>query len=126
MRQAICKYAERAAEKVPSERQFCREISVFIRISPHAENEIYYGSQAIGKLLTPFNDTRDIIRVAMEILDRICLDSLRYIKAGIMLSDFFSQRVALLNLFGDHKPQANREALMRVIDCLNQSGKGKL
>lgn len=80
----------------------------------------------MGKLLTPSNDSRDIIRVAMEALDRIWLDGHRYMKAGVMLGDFFSQGVAQLNLFDEFQPQPNSEALMRVVDGLNQSGKGKL
>ena len=126
MRQAICAYAERAAEKLRQERQYCRQIGVFVRTSPHAVNETFYGNQAIGKLLTPSNDTRDIVRVAMEMLDRIWLDGHRYMKAGVMLGDFFSQGVAQLNLFDEYKPQANSEALMRVVDGINQSGKAKL
>lgn len=34
MRQAVCQYAERAAEKLRGERQYCRHISVFIKTSP--------------------------------------------------------------------------------------------
>ncbi|MDF7657650.1 translesion error-prone DNA polymerase V subunit UmuC [Erwiniaceae bacterium L1_54_6] len=126
MRQAVCAYAERAAEKLRGEKQYCRQIAVFLRTSPHAENEVFYGNQASGKLLTPSNDTRDIIRVAMDALDRIWIDGHRYMKAGVMLGDFFSQGVAQLNLFDEFKPQPNSEALMRVVDGLNQSGKGKL
>lgn len=126
MRQAVCAYAERAAEKLRGEKQYCRQIAVFLRTSPHAENEVFYGNQATGKLLTPSNDTRDIIRVAMDALDRIWIDGHRYMKAGVMLGDFFSQGVSQLNLFDEFKPQANSEALMRVVDGLNQSGKGKL
>lgn len=126
MRQAICLYAERAAEKLRNERQYCRHISVFIRTSPHAENEIFYGNQASVKLLTPTNDSRDIIRVGVEALDRIWMEGHRYMKAGIMLGDFFSQGVAQLNLFDERQPYANSAALMKVIDNLNQSGKGKV
>ncbi|MBK0099609.1 translesion error-prone DNA polymerase V subunit UmuC [Erwinia sp. S63] len=126
MRQAVCAYAERAAEKLRSERQYCRQIAVFVRTSPHAVGETFYGNQAMGTLMTPSNDTRDIIRVAMESLDRIWLDGCRFMKAGVMLGDFYSQGVSQLNLFDEFKPQANSEALMRVVDGLNQSGKGKL
>ena len=126
MRQAVCAYAERAAEKLRSERQYCRQIAVFVRTSPHAVGETFYGNQAMGTLMTPSNDTRDIIRVAIESLDRIWLDGCRFMKAGVMLGDFYSQGVAQLNLFDEFKPQANSEALMRVVDGLNQSGKGKL
>lgn len=126
MREAVCNYAVRAAEKLRGERQYCRQIGVFIRTSPHAEGEIFYGNQAIIKVLTPTNDSRDIIRVATEALDRIWREGCRYMKAGVMLGDFFSQGVAQLNLFDDIQPRANSETLMRVIDGINQSGAGKL
>lgn len=126
MRQAVCAFAERAAEKLRKERQYCKQIAVFVRTNPHAEGEVFYGNQANGKLLTPSNDTRDIIRVAMDALDQIWLDGHRYMKAGVMLGDFFSQGVSQLNLFDEYRPQPNSEALMRVVDGLNQSGKASL
>lgn len=126
MRQAICSFAERAAEKLRKERQYCKQIAVFVRTSPHAEGEVFYGNQASRKLLTPSNDTRDIIRVAMDALDDIWVDGHRYMKAGVMLGDFFSQGVSQLNLFDEYRPQPNSEALMRVLDGLNQSGKANL
>ncbi|MDT1894259.1 DNA polymerase V subunit UmuC, partial [Acinetobacter baumannii] len=39
MRQAICQYAERAAEKLRQERQYCGHLSVFIKTSPFSKNE---------------------------------------------------------------------------------------
>ncbi len=49
MRQAICSYAARAAEKLRSEHQYCRFISTFIKTSPFALNEPYYGNSASVK-----------------------------------------------------------------------------
>lgn len=126
MHQAICAYAERAAEKLRGEHQYCRFISVFVRTSPHADNEIYYGNQASVTLMTPTNDSRDIIRAATEALGRIWLDGYRYMKAGVMLADFFSSGVAQLNLFDDNRLRANSAALMETIDSVNHSGKGKI
>lgn len=126
MHQAICAYAERAAEKLRGERQFCRFVSVFLRTSPHADNEIYYGNQASVKLLIPSNDTRDIINAATNALRRVWVDSHRYMKAGVMLADFFSTGVAQLNLFDDNSQRRNSAALMGAIDKLNKSGKGKV
>ena len=126
MHQAICAYAERAAEKLRGEHQYCRFISVFVRTSPHADNEIYYGNQASVTLMTPTNDSRDIIRAATEALGRIWLDGYRYMKAGVMLADFFSSGVAQLNLFDDNRLRANSAALMAMIDSVNHSGKGKI
>lgn len=126
MREAVCTFAARAAGKLRGERQYCSQIAVFVRTSPHAIGEIFYGNQSTGKVLTPTNDTRDIIRVAIEALDRIWVDGNRYMKAGVMLGDFYSQGVSQLNLFDENKPQANSEALMRVIDGINLSGKANL
>ncbi|WP_413728721.1 translesion error-prone DNA polymerase V subunit UmuC [Sodalis sp. RH19] len=126
VREAVCAYAERAAEKLRGEHQYCKKISVFIKTSPFAIDEPYYGNLATGSLTIPSNDTRDIIRVAMDCLDRIFMPGMRYQKAGVMLGDFFSVGVAQLALFDDFKPAANSEALMRVLDGINHSGKGKV
>ena len=126
MHQAICAYAERAAEKLRGEKQFCCYISVFIRTSPHAQDEVFYGNQSSYKLIIPSNDTRDIIRAAIEALDHIWIAGYRYMKAGVILSDFFSQGVAQLDLFDEYKPRPDSDALMQVVDQLNRSGRGSV
>ncbi|HDF5695027.1 TPA: Y-family DNA polymerase [Klebsiella pneumoniae] len=127
MRQAICSYASRAAEKLRGEHQYCRFISAFVKTSPFAINEPYYGNSASVKLLTPTQDSRDIIAAATRCLDAIWKDGHRYQKAGVMLGDFYSQGVAQLNLFDDNAPRKNSEKLMEVLDHLNaKNGKGAL
>ncbi|HIF6375544.1 TPA: Y-family DNA polymerase [Klebsiella pneumoniae] len=127
MRQAICSYASRAAEKLRGEHQYCRFISAFVKTSPFALNEPYYGNSASVKLLTPTQDSRDIITAATICLDAIWRDGHRYQKAGVMLGDFYSQGVAQLNLFDDNAPRKNSEKLMEVLDHLNaKDGRGTL
>lgn len=127
MRQAICSYASRAAEKLRGEHQYCRFISTFVKTSPFALNEPYYGNSASVKLLTPTQDSRDIIAAATRSLDAIWKEGHRYQKAGVMLGDFFSQGIAQLNLFDDNAPRRGSEKLMEVLDHLNaKEGKGAL
>ncbi|HHT0504253.1 TPA: Y-family DNA polymerase [Raoultella ornithinolytica] len=127
MRQAICSYASRAAEKLRGEHQYCRFISAFVKTSPFALNEPYYGNSASVKLLTPTQDSRDIIAAATRCLDAIWKDGHRYQKAGVMLGDFYSQGVAQLNLFDDNAPRQNSVKLMEVLDHLNaKNGSGAL
>ncbi|HFI5644065.1 TPA: Y-family DNA polymerase [Raoultella planticola] len=127
MRQAICTYASRAAEKLRGEHQYCRFISAFVKTSPFALNEPYYGDSASVKLLTPTQDSRDIIAAATRCLDAVWKDGYRYQKAGVMLGDFYSQGVAQLNLFDDNAPRKNGEKLMEVLDQLNaKNGRGAL
>lgn len=127
MRQAICSYAARASEKLRGEHQFCRFISTFVKTSPFALNEPYYGNSASVKLLTPTQDSRDIIGAATRCLDKIWRDGHSYQKAGVMLGDFFSKGGAQLNLFDENSPRAGSERLMEVLDHLNaKDGRGTL
>lgn len=127
MRQAIVGYAARAAEKLRGEHQYCRFISAFIKTNPFATNETYYGNSTSVRLLTPTQDSRDIINAATRCLDSIWRDGCRYMKAGVMLGDFFSQGVAQLNLFDDNAPKPGSEKLMEVLDHLNhRNGRGTL
>ncbi|WP_171923444.1 Y-family DNA polymerase [Salmonella bongori] len=127
LRQAICCYASRAAEKLRSEHQYCRFISTFVKTSPFALNEPYYSNHASVKLLTPTQDSRDIISAATHCLDAIWQDGHWYQKAGVLLGDFFSQGLAQLNLFDDNAPRPGSEKLMQALDALNaKEGKGTL
>ena len=112
MRQAVC--------------QFCRHIAVFVKTSPFAVNEPYYGNLASEKLLIPTQDTQDIIAAAVRALDRIWVDGHRYAKAGCMLNDFAPDGVSLLNLFDDTLLRSNSNQLMKVVDGINHSGLGKV
>ncbi|EKZ6150719.1 Y-family DNA polymerase [Klebsiella aerogenes] len=127
MRQAICSYASRAAEKLRQEHQYCRFISVFVKTSPFAPDERYYANNASVTLLTPTQDSRDIIAAATRCLDAIWQSGCRYQKAGVMLGDFYSQGVAQLNLFDENAPRKNSQKLMEVLDRLNaEDGRGTL
>lgn len=127
MRQAICSYAARGGEKLRGEHQYCRFISAFVKTSPFALIEPYYGNSASMKLLTPTQDSRDIINAAVKCLDKIWKDGHRYQKAGIMLGDFFSKGVAQLNLLDENAPREDSAQLMQVLDHLNaKGGKGTL
>jgi len=126
IRQAICQYAERAAEKLREERQYCRHISIFVKTSPFAINETYYGNVASERLHTPTRDTRDIIAAAVRSLDRVWLNGYRYAKAGVMLNDFTPTGVSQLNLFDEVQPRAQSDQLMKALDDINRSGLGKV
>ena len=127
MRQAICSYAARAAEKLRSEHQFSRFISAFVKTSPYALHRPYYSNSASIKLLTPTQDSRDIINAASRCLEAIWKEGHRYQKAGVMLGDFYSQGVAQLNLFDDNAPHAGSDKLMNVLDRRNaEGGRGTL
>ncbi|WP_435370810.1 DinB/UmuC family translesion DNA polymerase, partial [Escherichia coli] len=94
----------------------------FIKTSPFAVNEPYYGNVATEKLNTPTGDNRDINAAAGRSLNRIGRDGHRYAKAGIMLNDFSPNGVAQLNLLDDVQPRPHSAAPMSVVDSSHHSG----
>jgi DNA polymerase V len=126
MREAICNYAVRAAEKLRGEHQYCRYVSAFVKTSPHDPKVPYYSNHAGIKLLTPTQDSRDILAAAVRCLEQIWKPGYRYQKGGVMLGDFFSQGVAQLNLFDEYQPKRNSEQLMATLDEIHKKGTGKV
>lgn len=124
MRQAVCQYAERAAEKLRQERQYCKHVSVFVRTSPYA-NEPQYGNNANQTLMLATQDTRDIVAAAMRALESIWRDGYRFQKAGIVLNDF-CDKPGQIDMFDESPPHPNSEALMHAIDRINTTGLGKV
>ncbi len=102
------------------ERQYCRHISVFLKTSPFAIKEPYYGNVATEKLLIPTQDTWDIIVAATTALERIRKDGHRYAKASVMLYDFTVS--GILQLFDERPPYPHSDELMKFLDGINHSG----
>lgn len=126
MREAICSHAVRAAERLRAQHQYCRYVSVFLKTSPFAGNDVYYGNDAGTEIHIPTQDSRDIVAAAVKCLETIWREGHRYQKCGVMLGDFFSRGLAQLGLFDDYRPRANSEQLMEVLDFVNRREKGRL
>ncbi|WP_049095230.1 translesion error-prone DNA polymerase V subunit UmuC [Klebsiella oxytoca] len=126
MREVICSHAVRAAERLRAQHQYCRYVSVFLKTSPFAGNDVYYGNDAGTEIHIPTQDSRDIVAAAVKCLETIWREGHRYQKCGVMLGDFFSRGVAQLGLFDDYRPRANSEQLMEVLDFVNRREKGRL
>jgi DNA polymerase V len=123
MRQAICDYATRAGEKLRHEGQKAKVVTVFIRTGMFNPNERHYANAATGMLVTPSDDTRDLLELSGRLLNHIWREGFRYAKGGVMLSDFCDARLCQPDLFNTHaRPDAM--ALMSVLDRINQRGLG--
>ena len=71
-------------------------------------------------------ETREIITIAVKALNRVWKQEYRYYRTGVVLSDFYQQGVAQLDMFDTRSPYANSAGLMDAIDRINHSGKGKI
>ncbi len=126
IQQALAGYMERAAEKLRAEGMCCRLVTLFIRSSPFSERETYYSNQVSTKLQLPTSDTRDLLALVEPLLRRIWRDDVRYMKGGVMLTDFTPTSMHQGDLFADRQQDPRSEALMKVIDLINQGRLGKV
>ncbi|WP_240687668.1 DinB/UmuC family translesion DNA polymerase [Aeromonas hydrophila] len=126
MHQALAGYMERAAEKLRGEGMCCRHVTLFIRTSPFSDKAPYYGNQVSTKLAMPTNDTRALLALIPQLLPHIWRDEQRYQKGGVMLADFTPADMQQGDLFAAEQQSPRSEALMQVIDKINQGRLGKV
>ncbi|MFC6673249.1 translesion error-prone DNA polymerase V subunit UmuC [Marinobacterium aestuariivivens] len=126
MHAAICKYVERACEKLRAQRSTAKMLNVFVRTNPFNANEPYYANSANIGLPEPSSDTREFIEAAVRGLRSIWKPGYRYMKAGVMLSDFYEPGNFQPSLFEATARQPTSEALMATLDQINRSGLGQV
>ena len=126
MHQALAGYMERAAEKLRAEGMCCRHVTLFIRTSPFSDKAPYYGNQVSTKLAMPTNDTRALLALIPQLLPHIWRDEQRYQKGGVMLADFTPLGMQQGDLLAAEQQSPHSEALMQVIDRINQGRMGKI
>ncbi len=126
MREAVCEYTVRAAEKLREEGQTAKRINLFMRTNRHNPAEPQYMPSLGAELPLPTDDTRDLVAAAIRLLRSSWKDGYRYMKAGIMLTDFYEPGVYQPGLFDDAHTRPNAKALMSVLDKINHSGKGQI
>jgi len=126
LRETICEFAARAAEKLRGEKQCARVVNVFARTSPFIKTDPIYSNSATGKLAQHSADTRDILSLTVKLFDSIWKDGYRYAKAGVMLGDFCSPERMQYDLFHPRPDDTHRNKLMQAVDNINQSGQGQI
>ena len=115
----VSNFAVRAAEKLRHERQKCSQVSVFVRTSPFNKNKPRHTGMKTIELLTPTNDTRDILIAAKKGLLPIFRSGYDYAKAGIILNKFSNEQTKQYSLFKDPNEPKEDTRLMKYIDQMN-------
>ncbi|NVK41577.1 MAG: translesion error-prone DNA polymerase V subunit UmuC [Oceanospirillaceae bacterium] len=126
MHAAICRYVERACEKLRAQRSTARMLNVFIRTNPFNSTDPYYSNSANIGIPEPSADTRDFIEAAVRGLRSIWKPGYRYMKAGVMLSDFYEPGTFQPSLLEVNVRPSSSTVLMETLDRINQSGLGQV
>jgi len=117
LKEAIAGYSLNASEKIRSESLIAKSITVFVRTSPFQSRFGYYSNSKTIDLPIATNNSIEIVKAAINILESIFKSGYRYQKAGIMLSHL-SEATNSKNLFSSEKDERINN-LMKSIDNTN-------
>ena len=117
LKEAIAGYSLNASEKIRSESLIAKSITVFVRTSPFQSRFGYYSNSKTIDLPIATNNSIEIVKAAINILESIFKNGYKYQKAGIILSRL-SDSTNNKNLFSSEKDEKINN-LMRSIDNTN-------
>lgn len=126
LRETICEFSAKVAERLRSDQMLCRVVNVFVRTSMYCPGEPTYSNSATARLSVPTADTMTIMKTATELFDSIWKDGYRYAKTGVMLSELCPKDQLQLDLFESTSGKEQQEKLMAAIDQINQKGNKKI
>jgi DNA polymerase V len=120
MREALAVYTSRAAERLRKARMVANGVTVWVQTNTFIEGEPQYANSAFGALPGASAHTGEILKIALQVLERIFRKGYRYKKAGVMLSGLEPvgcHQLSLLSPVPTSDPKADR--LMEVMDQAN-------
>lgn len=117
--EALAEFCSRAAQKLRAQHSTTARITVYIRTNPFQPHEPQYQCSASAQLQPGTQDTRRLIQVAKQLLQRIYKTGYRYHKCGIELSELYSDYLPRqLDLFNLTETTQAR-TLMACVDKIN-------
>jgi DNA polymerase V len=117
LKEAVVNYCLNASEKIRSESLVAKAITVFVRTSPFQRNYGYYSNAKTIDFPIATNNSIEVVKTAVTILESIFKNGYQYQKAGVMLTGL-SNANDKTNLFSSEKDE-KINSLMRSIDNTN-------
>ena len=118
LKESITTHCLNAAEKIRTDKQITRAVTIFIRTSPFDKNRKYYSNSITIELPVATNNSIELVKTAISGLGKIYKYGYFYQKAGVILSKLRDASEKELNLLApilENKSQP----LMRAIDFTN-------
>jgi len=117
LKEAVANYCLNASEKIRSESLVAKAITVFVRTSPFQRNFSYYSNAKTIDFPIATNNSIEIVKTAVSILEKIFKNGYQYQKAGVMLTGLRNDD-GRKNLFSSEKDEKIK-SLMQSIDNTN-------
>jgi DNA polymerase V len=118
IQEALLQFVGRVGEKLRRQRLMTAHLMVFVMTNRFSTTRPFYGQSATIRLPYPTDYTPDLIRAAMQLLNRIYRPGFHYQKCGVMLMDLSPAAYHRRDLF-DARDQARQVRLMHALDRLN-------
>ncbi len=118
LKESITTHCLNASEKIRTDKQTARAVTIFIRTSPFDKNRKYYSNSITIELPVATNNSIELVKTAITGLGKIYKYGYFYQKAGVILSKLRDASEKELNLLApilENKSQP----LMRAIDFTN-------
>lgn len=121
IKEALATYVSRAAEKLRRQFGAAKTLQAFVVSNDVSINKYEYKPSSryrYVQLPMATSNTAELIQYAMPLADQLFLPGLKYLKAGVILSDIVPDATIQGNLF---LPEAknNHRTLMQAIDNIN-------
>ncbi len=123
IKEAVATYTSRAAEKLRRQQSAASIISVFVVPKENSHNEYFRHGPAVSSYVTlpvATSATNELIKPAVQLVDKLYEHGRVYKKAGVMLSGLVPDKTIQGNLFVEEKHNSKR-LLMDMIDNVNFS-----
>lgn len=118
--EAISTFVARAGERLRSDRSLASTIQVYYRAQDPTQGNMPCGDDIALPLPQATDDTRLLIRQALQGLDRIYKPGLKYKKAGVVLTGLRSANIWQPTLLGLYPEAAGPAPAMKLMDSVNQ------
>jgi DNA polymerase V len=123
IKEAIATYTSRAAEKLRRQRSAANTISVFVVPKEQSHNTYFRHGPTLSSYITlpvATSATNELIKPAVQLVDKLYEQGRIYKKAGVMLSGLVPDSTIQANLFLPDTKNCERK-LMDMIDNINFS-----
>ena len=117
LKEAVANYCLNASEKIRSESLVAKAITIFVRTSPFQRNFGYYSNAKTVDFPIATNNSIEVVKTAVSILETIFKNGYQYQKAGVMLTGLCNDD-GRKNLFSSEKDE-KINSLMRSMDSTN-------
>jgi DNA polymerase V len=121
IKEAVATYTSRAAEKLRRQRSAATTISVFVVPKEQNHNTYFRHGPTVSSYITlpiATSVTNELIKPAVQLVDKLYEQGRLYKKAGVMLSGLVPDATIQGNLFVEEKINNNR-LLMSMLDNVN-------